>query len=78
MTKITNNASLKAYIEKKLDAHKTLIEKNKARETMYEALSSITGLATATIASGVSEKQERLSPRNYALIQAAIERGEIL
>ena len=77
MTKITNNASLKAYIEKKLDAHKTVIEKCEARETMYKALSSITGLATATIASGVSEKQERLSPRNYALIQAAIERGEI-
>jgi hypothetical protein len=75
--KITNNASLKAYIERQIPDRETIIEKKTRRKEMNKLIAGVTGLSTATIAGAVREKKERLSARNYALIQAAIDEGRL-
>jgi|LakMenEpi03Aug12_release.lakeMendotaPanAssembly.Ray.scaffolds.fasta_scaffold2807951_1 hypothetical protein len=75
---ITDYKSLQLWVANKLAEHKTLHDKLHAKTDIVLFLMNATGKAEETIINALKDKsRDRLAACNYALINAAIERGEI-
>jgi hypothetical protein len=74
---ITDNTTLKAYIDRQLGNYTTVSEKAKARFNLTHAIANITGLAFSTVDNQTRKNPHPFSARNYALINAAINDGRL-